>query len=267
MTAHTGKMTGVESGAFTVGAVAEEYGVTVRTLHHYDTLGLLVPSARTAAGYRLYTRGDLERLGTIIVYRRLGFPLAEVAALVDGDGSIVEHLHRQRAAVMARLSEMEDLVSAIDRALENEMTNTPATPQDLKDLFGDAFDETYAAEAEQRWGDTEAWQQSQERTATWTRADWASIKAEGDAINADFVAAFEGGAPAAGERAMAVAERHRRAVEHHYDCSHGFHRHLADLYVDDERYAAYFEKIRPGLAAYVRDAIHANADRHEGVAG
>lgn len=245
----------------TVGAVAEEFGITIRTLHHYDTIGLLVPSARTPAGYRLYTPTDLERLSTIVVYRRLGFSLEEVASLIDGDGSVVEHLQRQRAAVMTRLAEMEDLVSAIDRALENEMNHTPASPQDLKDLFGDSFDEAYAAEAQERWGDTEAWRQSRERTAHWTAQDWAEIKAEGDAINADFIAALISGTPAAGDSAMDIAERHRRSVERHYDCSPEFHRHLADLYVADERYTAYFDKLHPGLAAYVRDAVHANADR------
>lgn len=84
----------------TVGAVADEYGITVRTLHHYDAIGLLVPSARTMAGYRLYTGSDLERLSTIIVYRRLGFTLDDVAELLDGEGSVIEHLHRQRAAVI-----------------------------------------------------------------------------------------------------------------------------------------------------------------------
>lgn len=233
----------------TVGAVADEYGITVRTLHHYDAIGLLVPSARTMAGYRLYTGSDLERLSTIIVYRRLGFTLDDVAELLDGESSVIEHLHRQRAAVMSKLAEMSDLVSAIDRALENEMTRTPATPQDLKDLFGQSFDEKYAAEAEERWGDTDAWKQSQERTATWTKQDWVEIKAEGDQINADFIAALNEGAPAAGERAMAIAERHRRSVERHYDCTHEFHRHLADLYVTDERFEASFETLRPGLAA------------------
>lgn len=250
----------MDSVELTVGAVAEKYGVTVRTLHHYDAIGLLMPSVRSCAGYRLYTHTDLERLGLIVVYRRLGFALEEVAALVNGEGSVVEHLRRQRAAVMSKLTEIQDLVSALDRALENEMTNTPATPRDLKELFGGAFDEAYAKEAEQRWGDTDAWRQSQERTAGWTKDDWAAIKAQGEAINADFIAALTEGAPAAEERAMEVAERHREAVERHYDCSHEFHRHLADLYVSDTRYTAYFENLHPGLAAYVRDAIHANAE-------
>jgi len=82
----------------TVGQVAESFGVTVRTLHHYDAEGLVVPSARTHAGYRLYTDADLARLATVVTYRRLGLPLTEVRALLDGEGSAQEHLRRQRDA-------------------------------------------------------------------------------------------------------------------------------------------------------------------------
>ena len=108
----------------TVGQVAESFGVTVRTLHHYDAEGLVVPSARTHAGYRLYTDADLTRLATVVTYRRLGMPLDEVRALLDGVGTPEEHLRRQRDAVVSRLGELEELVTAIDRALEREMEQT-----------------------------------------------------------------------------------------------------------------------------------------------
>ena len=127
----------------TVGQVAESFGVTVRTLHHYDAEGLVVPSARTHAGYRLYTDADLARLASVVTYRRLGLPLTEVRALLDGEGSAAEHLRRQRDAVVSRLGELEALVTAIDRALEAEMDQRPATTEELKALFGDGFSEEY----------------------------------------------------------------------------------------------------------------------------
>ncbi|XVX20910.1 MerR family transcriptional regulator [Actinomycetota bacterium] len=249
--------------ALTVGQVSEALGVTVRTLHHYDQIGLLRPSGRSAAGYRLYTEADLDRLQHVVVYRRLGFPLEEIAALLDAEGEeLVGHLRRQRAAVMARLEEMHGLVEAIDNALEREMTGTPASHEDLKEIFGDGFNDDYQAEAEERWGDTDRWKQSQERSARRTKAEWAEIKAEADGINADFIAALEAGEPVDGERAMDIAERHRLGVERHYDCPHDFHRNLADMYLADPRFTAYFEDQRAGLAQYVHDAIHANADRN-----
>src|ERR671910_263379 len=149
----------------TVGQVAESFGVTVRTLHHYDAEGLVVPSTRTHAGYRLYTDADLTRLATVVTYRRLGMPLDEVRALLDGVGTLEEHLRRQRHAVVSRLGELEELVTAIDRALEREMEGRPATTEELKELFGDGFREEYQAEAQERWGETDAWKQSASRTS------------------------------------------------------------------------------------------------------
>ena len=131
----------------TVGQVAETFGVTVRTLHHYDAEGLVVPSARTHAGYRLYTDADLSRLATVVTYRRLGLPLHEVRALLDGEGTPEEHLRRQRDAVVTRLGELTELVTAIDAALEAAMEQRPATAEELKELFGDGFGEEGAAMA------------------------------------------------------------------------------------------------------------------------
>ena len=248
----------------TVGQVAESFGVTVRTLHHYDAEGLVVPSTRTHAGYRLYTDADLTRLATVVTYRRLGMSLDEVRALLDGVGTPEEHLRRQRHAVVSRLGELEELVTAIDRALEREMEGRPATTEDLKELFGDGFREEYQAEAQERWGDTDAWKQSASRTSRYTKADWAEVKAEGDAVNAAFVAALRSGAPATSTEAMDAAEAHRAHIERwFYDLDHGFHRGLADMYVADPRFTKTYEDLEPGLAAYVHAAIHANADRHE----
>ncbi len=247
----------------TVGQVADEFGVTVRTLHHYDEIGLLVPSERTHAGYRLYTPDDLRRLGTIVTYRRLGFPLDEVAELLRGDGAVVDHLSRQRDAVNARIGELSELVDAIDRALEREMTDRPATREELKELFSDGFNDDYQAEAEERWGDTDAWKQSQARTSRYTKADWEAVKADQDAVNEAFVAAKRAGLPATSVEAMDAAESHRRHIhDRFYDLPHEFHRGLADMYLADPRFTKTYEDLEPGLAQYVHDAIHANADRH-----
>ncbi|WP_245616059.1 MerR family transcriptional regulator [Phycicoccus jejuensis] len=252
----------------TVGQVAETFGVTVRTLHHYDAIGLVVPSGRTPAGYRLYTDADLARLATVVTYRRLDLPLDEVRALLDGEGTAAEHLRRQRAVVVSRLGELEELVHAIDRALEREMTEQPATTEDLKELFGDAFGDDYPREAQERWGETDQWAQSRRRTDGYTKADWEAVKAEQDAVNAELVAAMRAGEPPTSQRAMDAAEAHRVQIERwFYDLDHAFHRGLGDMYVSDPRFTATYEEQAPGLAQYVRDAIHANADRHERPAG
>src|SRR5690606_41011206 len=99
-----------ESGvSLTVGQAAEQTGVLFRSLHHHDEIGQLRPSGRTASGYRLYTAADLERMQQIVLYRRLGFSLEEVAELL-ADSDAVAHLRRQRQTVMARMAELGDLV-------------------------------------------------------------------------------------------------------------------------------------------------------------
>lgn len=246
----------------TVGEVAERFGITVRTLHHYDAVGVLTPSRRTASGYRLYTSADLTRLAQVIVYRRLEMSLDEIASLLD-EGDEVSHLVRQRERVMARLDEMKDLVEAIDQALEKAMTNTPMTDDDMRELFGDGFDD-YQAEAEQKWGETPEWKESQRRAKSYGKDDWVRIKAEGEAVEKALSDAFRAGLPPDSEQAMAAAEQHRVHVNRwFYDCPPDFHRRLGDMYVSDPRYVATYDESfgLPGLAAYCRAAIHANADR------
>lgn len=246
-----------------VGEVAEQFGVTVRTLHHYDAIGLLQPGERSSAGYRLYTSANITRLQHVVVYRRLGFSLEEIALLLDDPGAdVAAHLRRQRESVMSRLDEMHDLVAAIDNALAKEVTGMQLSKEEQRELFGDGFNDEYAREAEERWGDSDEWKQSQQRVATYAKDDWVRIKAEGDALNADFVAALDAGLSPSSDEATSVAERARAHIETwFYDLTPDFHRKLADMYVTDERFRRTYEELRPGLAQYVRDAIHANADR------
>ena len=246
----------------TVGQVAERFHVTVRTLHHYDEIGLLRPSERSPAGYRLYTGDDITRLQHVVVYRRLGFALEEIALLLENPENVEEHLRRQRAAVMSRLDEMRELVVAIDRALEREMNSERATDEDLKELFGEGFHDAQV-EAEEKWGDTDAWRQSQERTRDYSRSDWEAVKAESDRVHAAFTDAMDAGEPPTSEAAMAAAELHRTSMQRFYDCDYEMQRGLADMYVSDPRFIATYDEIRPGMSHYVRDAIHANADRHQ----
>ena len=251
----------------TVGQVAEQYGITVRTLPHYDEIGLLVPRQRTSAGYRLYTTADLTRLQHVVVYRRLGFALDEIAALLEEQatadtGAVIGHLRRQRAAVLSRLDEMRDLVTALDQALEKEMSGTKLNKDEQKELFGDGFSDEYADEAEKRWGESEPWEQSQKRMSKRTKKDWMRVKAEVEASNAAFADAMDANLPATSAPAMEAAEQHRLHIQRwFYDITPEFHRNLGDMYVADPRFTKNYEDIRPGMAQYVRDAIHANADR------
>jgi DNA-binding transcriptional MerR regulator len=249
-----------------VGRLAELAGVTVRTLHHYDEIGLVRPSARTRAGYRAYAPGDAERLRLVLTYRRLGFGLREVAELVsDPDADAVAHLRRQRGLLLSRRAQADAMITAIDRELEARAMGMNLTPQEQLEVFGtDKAGGEWADEAERRWGGTDAYQQSRRRAAGYRKDDWARIRAEAGAVTRALAAALRAGLPADGAEATGLAERHRQHVSRHfYDCGYAAHRGLAGLYAGDPRFAAHYDGIEPGLARYVRDAIVANADRRE----
>ena len=175
-------MTDLEPGLLTVGAVARVAGVTVRTLHHYDAVGLVSPSGRTHAGYRLYAPADLDRLHAVLAYRELGFGLDEIASLLAGDADPLTHLRRQHQLVRTRIDHLTRLLGALEKTMEAQMSGLNLTPEERFEVFGDHDPEEHADEARERWGDTDAYRQSQQRTARYTKDDWLRIKAEAEAV-------------------------------------------------------------------------------------
>ncbi|MGW0548429.1 MerR family transcriptional regulator [Streptomyces altiplanensis] len=250
--------------SYSVGQVAGFAGVTVRTLHHYDGIGLLSPSGRSHAGHRRYDDADLDRLQQILFYRELGFPLDEVAALLDDpDADPQEHLRRRHELLSGRIRKLQEMAAAVETALEARKMGINLTPEEKFEVFGDHDPEQYAEEAEQRWGAGEAYRQSRRRTASYTKEDWLRIKAESEENTARLVAAMEEGAAPDSVRAMDLAEEHRALISgSYYDCGYAMHVGLAEMYVTDERFTASIDAAKPGLAAYLREAILANAARH-----
>jgi len=250
--------------SWSVGQVARFAGVTVRTLHHYDGIGLLRPSGRSGSGHRRYDDADLDRLQQILFYRELGFPLEEVAALLDDpDADPRSHLRRQHELLSARITRLQEMAAAVERAMEAKKMGINLTPEEKFEVFGDFDPDEYAEEVEQRWGGTDAYKESRRRTASYTKEDWQRIQREADEITRRFVALMEAGEEPESEAAMDVAEEHRRWIgRNHYDCTYEIHTCLAEMYVADERFARNIDQAKPGLAAYEREAILANAVRH-----
>lgn len=252
--------------SYTVGEVARLAGVTVRTLHHYDQIGLLSPGRRGGAGYRRYGEPELERLQQILAYRRLGFPLEEIATMLASPASDpLGHLKRQHALLQERIGHLRRMVEAIEHAMEAYQMGIQLTPEERFDVFGDFDPDEYTVEAEQRWGGTDAYRESQRRTASYTKDDWQRIKTDSDAVYRALAEAMTAGVPAESSRATDLAERHREQISRwFYDCSYEIHRGLGELYVTDQRFTASIDRYAPGLATYLRDAIVANAVRGEG---
>jgi DNA-binding transcriptional MerR regulator len=248
----------------TVGEVARLSGVTVRTLHHYDEIGLLSASERSDAGYRRYADADLDRLQQILFYRELGFGLDEIKTVLDdGATNRIGHLRRQHAMLRDRIGRLERMSAAVEKAMEAHTMGINLTPEERFEVFGDFNPDEHAAEVEERWGETDAYRESRRRAGRYTKEDWQRIKAQGQVAIEQVVSAMQAGKAADSPEAMAGAEAHRRQIdEAFYPCSYEMHVGLAEMYVADPRFTSTYEKIAPGLAQYLHDAIKANAAAH-----
>ncbi len=255
-----------------VSELAERAHVTVRTLHHYDEIGLLVPSERTSAGYRLYTEADLERLYRILLYRELGFTLEAMAGMMDDPGhDRAAALRAQRELLIEKRRRTDTVIRAVDRALESVERGRTMSMDEIMDGF-DAFANApaevrahqaeHGQETKERWGETDAYRESMRRARGFTKADWKVIKEEANAAEAHMAELLTAGADPEGEEAMAGAEELRAHIGRwFYPCSHRMHAGLADMYEADPRFTAHYEERAEGLASFVAMAIRANAIR------
>lgn len=248
---------------FTVSQVAALTHLTVRALHHYDEIGLLRPSQRSAAGYRLYDESDLQRLRKVLLFRELGFSLDSVRGLLDASAARQrEALLAQRAVVEQERRHAEAVLRAVDATLDSIKEQAPMTTEKLFDGFDQFENGEYAREAEQRWGNTDAWKESRRRVKRFTDDDRLAIEAEQAAFIRDLLAARTAGHPPDSAVAAGLAERHRLHIDRRfYPCSHAMQCGLADMYEADARFRHYYDRHGEGLTDYLVSAIRANAAR------
>jgi DNA-binding transcriptional MerR regulator len=247
--------------AFTVGELAKLTGVTVRTLHHYDEIGLVRPSARSAAGYRLYDDGDVLRLQQVLLHRELGLPLEQIAAVLDAPGfARAEALRAQRAALADKRERIDAMIVAVDAALRLEEGRSEMQATDVKTMF-DGFDHAqYEEEARQKWGETDAYKESARRTKQYGKAEWEQIRGEAEAIYARLAELMREGAAPDDARCKGVVEAHRAHIDRwFYPCSKEMQVNLAEMYVSDPRFTANLDKVADGFARFLRDAIVASS--------
>ena len=242
--------------AHTVKAVSAIAGVSVRTLHHYDQIGLLKPATHSASGYRLYGEKELERLQQILFFRELGFDLKEIKKILgdrnfDRKRALLEH----RKLLIQRQDRLRQLIGSVDRTLKSMQKGTPMNAQ----MF-EGFDASkYEEEARQRWGNTPEFEASVKRAKSYTKQDWDQIKAEGADIMQHLAALIDRD-PADKDVQKWIARHHGQINERFYHCTPAIYRGLANAYVDDPRFASFYEKIKPGLAKFMRSAMLVYSD-------
>ncbi|OLL15900.1 MerR family transcriptional regulator [Actinomyces oris] len=249
----------------TVGEVSTLLGVSVRALHHWDETGLVHPSRRSAAGYRLYGEADIMRLQQVLVYRQTGMNLTDIKTVLDEPGAdAITHLRRQRELLQGQVSRLQQMLTAIDTILEMQQLGGRLSLAETAEIWGTDWDPVYLEEARARWGDTEEWAESARRKARMSRADWEQAHEETVTLETALAEAMRSGVEPGSPEANALARWHRKDLNRWFEVSPSKQVIIARSYVADERYARYYDKRAPGLAAWLKDVIDVCA-RSEGV--
>ena len=261
----TSSAMGFSETTMTVGEVSTLLGVSVRALHHWDESGLVHPSRRSDAGYRLYCETDIMRIQQVLVYRQTGMSLADIKEVLDEPGAdAVTHLRRQRELLQGQVSHLQQMLLSIDTILDMQQLGGRLSLAETVEIWGTDWDPVYLAEAQAKWGDTEEWAESARRKARMTRADWEQAHSETVALETALAEAMHSGVEPGSPEANALARWHRKDLNRWFEVSTSKQVVIARSYVADERYARYYDKRAPGLAAWVKDVIDAGA-RSEGV--
>ncbi|WP_227997866.1 MerR family transcriptional regulator [Nocardia australiensis] len=253
-----------DTDGLTVGHVSTHLGVTVRALHHWDDIGLARPSLRTTAGYRLYTAGDLELLQRIVVYREVGLGLDGIRAVLDGSGTdVAAALRGQRTQVAERIDRLQELSVGLDRMIDAHERGLLLTVEQQVAIFGPQWDPDWPAQARQRYGDTEQWQQFAERSASRSPEQWQAIAdtlADFDRALGD---AMDSGVTPGSPEASQLVERHREVfTSSYFPLTRQMQVCLGRMFEADPEFAAHYDGIRAGLATWFRQSIDASARAH-----
>lgn len=253
----------VEDDGLTVGRTAEAVGISVRTLHHWDAIGLVTPVGRTWSDYRVYSAADIARIQQVLMYRELGLSLSEVRNLLDDpDADVVAQLDVQHALLSARIDRLRHMVAAVERMKEAHMGENRLTARQQAEILGDDWDPAWETEAQQNWGDTPEWEQSEQVKNRMTAEDWKRVKEGADRLEADLAAAMTAGVRPGTKEANALAERHRDSIGQWFAISHQKHVCIARMYVQDPRFQEHYDKRAGGLAAWITAVVDENARAH-----
>ena len=247
---------------YTVKALADLAGVTPRTLRWYDQTGLLKPLRTTEAGYRLYGPKQLDRLQDILFYRELGLDLASIRTILDDpafdrQAALQSHL----TELKARRARLDELILTVQRTIDNIKGGTKMTDQEKFEAFKRnavaAMEAAHGAESRQKYGDAEV-DRANACVLALTQEEYEAWKALGGEIHAALAAAVGAGADPAGPEGQRIAQLHRRWLSYSWEAyTPQAHAGLAELYVSDPRFTAYYDREVSGCAAFLRDAVRA----------
>ena len=245
-----------EGKELSIGEVANLFGLTVRTLHHWDEIHLVCPRWRSASNARLYTRQEIERIQHVLTYRAAGFSLDAIKKLLD-DTQLdrATHFRRQRELLVHRQEILASMIHALDMLSEEE---THMTLDHIDQRWGQEFE----AEAKQRWGHTEEWAAAARAKEAMTPKQWQSLQVTTDDLERRLAQALNDGIASDSPQAMALAEEQRLVLSTWFPMTHSKHCLVSRGYTEDPRFQQYYERRAQGLSVWLRAAIEANARAH-----
>lgn len=228
---------------------AQFTGVSVRTLHYYDEIGLLQPAqVDRATGYRFYDEQSLLRMQEILFYRELDFSLKSIGEMLSSpDYDKTKALQEQKQLLKLKKERLERLISAIDQAVKGE---------NVMKAFDNTEFETHKAEAQARWGKTDAYREHAEKTKNYGKEKWNSLAADMDIIFGEFALCMKNGAaPDAAEAQSLVKKLQDHITDNYYTCTKQILFGLGQMYVADERFRNNIDAHADGTAEFVSQAI------------
>jgi DNA-binding transcriptional MerR regulator len=238
---------------YTVKQLSKLGGVTPRTLHHYDEIGLLKPSRVGENGYRYYGEESVLRLQQILFYRELGMPLEDIKKIMGRrDFDVLGALYSHKEALQKQVTRLNRLIATVDNTIHHLKGTTIMSAKGLFEGFSEEQQEQYAAEAEKMY-DPETVRESNRKWKSYSAAKKESILAEGNAIYTDMIAAMPKGAGR--PEVQAIVERWRKHMDYFWTPNLDQLQAIANGYNDDPRFKANFDKMHPQLAEFMRDAV------------
>ncbi len=229
-------------------------GVSVRTLHYYDEIGLLKPSfVDEQNGYRFYDEGCLERMQEILFYRELDFPLKDIAEILySPDYDKQTALKAQKHLLTLKKERLERLITALDGAMKGENLSMNV----FNNSEFEAQREQYAKEAKEKWGATDAYKESTEKTKDYSKEKWSDINAGMSSLMAEFAECkASGNATDSSEAQMLVKKWQDYITENYYTCTKEILAGLGEMYACDERFKANIDSHGDGTAEFMCQAI------------
>lgn len=245
---------------YTIQALSHLSGVTTRALRWYDKIGLLTPSGRTEGNYRLYGPAEVDRLQDILYYRALGVELAQVKRILDDPSyNRLAVLRSHLAALEAERERVQGLINSVKETILTQERDEIMIDEKKFEAFKrgalEEYRKTYEAESREQYGDVEV-DAMLTRLQGVTQEQYAEWESLGKEILEKLSAAVTAGTDPAGEVGKELAALHQRwltVTGNQYDVQR--HRGLAELYVQDERFTAYYDREVPGCARFLRDAV------------